>query len=160
MSLDPTITRRCVLGTGAMACAGTVLVACGSDDDPDEGSTDPTATGGSESPAGGDGGNGGGDGGGAALVALGDVPVGGAVVVKGGPDGNVVVAQPEEGQVVAYTAKCTHKGGTVAVVGDKLQCPLHQSEFNWDTGEVLKGPAEEPLPEVTVMVEGDEVVTG
>lgn len=154
MSLDPTmtpsITRRCVLASSTFVGAGGVLVACGSDDDSDGGSTDPTASeGGAPTSEGG---------GGEALVALGDVPVGGAIVVAGGPDGNVVVAQPSEGEVVAFTAKCTHKGGTVAVVGDKLQCPLHGSQFNFDTGEVLHDPATQPLPKVDVKVDGDEVV--
>jgi len=93
-------------------------------------------------------------------VALSKVPVGGAVSAKS-PDGKpVIVAQPSAGQVVAFSAKCTHMGCTVAPRGAKLQCPCHGSQFDALTGKVLHGPAQRPLAAFPVKVEGGTVVSG
>jgi Rieske Fe-S protein len=77
------------------------------------------------------------------------VPVGTAVVTSGSPP--YVVAQPSAGQFVAFSAACTHRGVTVnAGDGATLVCPAHGSQFNADTGAVLKGPAARPLAAVPV----------
>lgn len=95
---------------------------------------------------------------GGGLVALGDVPVGGAVSVKTADGAEIVVAQPEAGTVVAFSAICTHMGCVVKPEGGELACPCHGSRFEAATGEVLKGPADEPLPAVQVRLDGDRVV--
>lgn len=97
--------------------------------------------------------------GGATVTALADVPVGGAVMAEanGAP---VVVAQPEAGTVVAFSAKCTHKGCVVKLKTETtLECPCHFANFEALTGVVTKGPATENLPAVAVAVEGGNVVT-
>lgn len=38
-----------------------------------------------------------------------------------------------------------------------IECPLHQALFDVRTGEVLDGPASEPLATYPVKVEGDEI---
>jgi Rieske Fe-S protein len=77
------------------------------------------------------------------------VPVGAAIVVAGPPP--YVVAQPTEGQFVAFSAACTHRGTTVtAGNGTTLVCPAHGSQFNAATGAVLKGPANQPLASAQV----------
>ena len=74
--------------------------------------------------------------------------------------GSVLLTQPSDGVVVAFSATCTHQGCTVRPgAGTLLDCPCHGSEFDGATGAVLKGPAAEPLPAVAVAVEGDQVVT-
>jgi cytochrome b6-f complex iron-sulfur subunit len=95
---------------------------------------------------------------GRALVRLADVPVGGAVAAKDRGGAPVVVAQPREGQVVAFSAICTHKGCTVAPQDRILKCPCHGSTFDPETGRNTGGPAPRPLAEVAVRVEGDSVV--
>jgi len=93
------------------------------------------------------------------LVALADVPVGGAKAVNL-PDGTPgVVAQPTAGTAVCFSAICTHNGCTVAVHGKELDCPCHQSRFNAFTGAVLQAPATSPLPKIPVKVSGGDVVT-
>ena len=78
------------------------------------------------------------------------VPVGTATVVSGRPH-PYVVAQPTVGHFVAFSAACTHRGVTVnAGDGMTLVCPAHGSQFNADTGAVLKGPAASPLTAVPV----------
>ena len=92
-------------------------------------------------------------------VAITEVPVGAAVVVSGPPP--YVVAQPTQGQFVAFSAACTHRGTTVKVdTGTTLKCPAHGSEFNADTGAVLKGPAASPLKSVPVVVDNEMLTIG
>ena len=113
----------------------------------------------------GDGGSGsedtGGEGGGTGSISAADVAVGSAVVVEVGGE-SVVVAQPTEGEYVAFSATCTHQGTTVeAGDGLELTCPNHGSRFDaGDGGAVLNGPATSPLRSVDVALEGDQLVIG
>ena len=95
---------------------------------------------------------------GAGLIALSDVPVGGAAAATTASGAKVVVAQPEAGKVVAFSAVCTHASCSVAVEGSQLVCPCHGSMFSAATGAVVRGPAVQPLPAVAVAVKDGEVV--
>lgn len=113
-----------------------------------------------------DGGGGGtddalGDGGGGGSISASDVAVGNAVVVDVGGE-SVVVAQPTEGEFVAFSATCTHQGTTVGVSdGLELTCPNHGSRFDaGDGAAVINGPATSPLRSVPVALEGDQLVIG
>lgn len=93
-----------------------------------------------------------------ALAAAGDVPVGGGVILDGP---GVVVTQPVDGEFAAFSATCTHQGCTVAEVGDGLiTCPCHGSQYSVEDGSVQRGPAEGPLPEVPIVVEGGQILRG
>src|SRR5262245_26059141 len=62
------------------------------------------------------------------------------------------------GRFCATQAKCTHRGGALSpgkLDGSTVTCPLHGSQFNVCTGEVLRGPAIDPLMTYRVVVEGD-----
>ena len=71
-----------------------------------------------------------------------------------------VVAQPVAGEVVAFSAVCTHAGTVVEAAGGlELRCPNHGSRFDaGDGAAVLNGPAADPLPSVPAAVEGDLVL--
>nr|WP_297429832.1 Rieske (2Fe-2S) protein [uncultured Actinotalea sp.] len=142
-------TRRHVLtGAAGVAAGACLLAACG-------------ASGGSEAADDGaapDAGDGATDGAGGALAALADVPVGGAVLVTSASGLDVLVAQPVEGEVVGYSAICTHQGCTVAPDGSELVCPCHGSVFDLASGEALAGPATEALAPFPVRVEGGDVL--
>ena len=74
-------------------------------------------------------------------------------------DQKLVVTQPAEGEFKAFTAVCTHQQSALDAVGDDgIACPLHGSRFSITDGSATRGPATEPLAEVAVTVEGDNVV--
>jgi cytochrome b6-f complex iron-sulfur subunit len=143
------------LGVGA-ACAS--LVACG---------------GGASSSGGGDygGGNSGGSDGGSKKSSGGDAKAGGEAIAsesevapgsafKFKDSGNpAVLVHLDNGDFVAYSAVCTHQGCTVAYKEGNLACPCHGSIFDpADGAAVVSGPAQRPLPEIPVKVQGGEVV--
>src|ERR671911_308339 len=65
----------------------------------------------------------------------------------------------DNGDFVAYSAICTHQRCTVDYKDGNLACPCHGSVFDPANGAaVVAGPAQRPLPEIPVKVEGGEVV--
>lgn len=160
---DPTdLTRRTVLTLGSVGAAGGALALAGcATDAPDATATatptasptpsvteeppaDPTAAP-DAPPVGED------------IAALADVPIGGSIdaSIKGEP---ALIAQPTAGQVVAFSAICTHQKCVVAAAGNEFHCPCHGSMFDAATGDVIQGPALEPLSSIPVAVSGDRIV--
>ncbi|MGP4028477.1 Rieske (2Fe-2S) protein [Actinomadura sp. 3N407] len=137
-------TRRGVLlGAGLAGIAGIAAACGGSGDD------------------GGDaGGSGGGDAGGGAagtaLASAGEIPVGGGKVFE---DAKVVVCQPAQGEFKAFSATCTHRGCSVgSVSGGMINCPCHGSKFKITDGSVASPPADKPLEERQITVQGDKIM--
>jgi len=57
----------------------------------------------------------------------------------------------------AFADTCTHQGCSLAegtLEGTTVICPCHGSEFNVATGEVVRGPAREPVESYAVQLEG------
>ena len=162
MQQEATPHRRTVVLAGVVVLAGGgALAACGSGDSTAMSST--TVPPGSEtagpSPSPSPSGSSSGSGSTKAIVKLDDVPIGGAVAAQA-PSGAVIVAQPAEGRVVAFSAICTHQGCKVAPAGVTLNCPCHGSKFDAMTGRVLNGPAKADLEPVAVKISGQDVVAG
>ncbi|MFD0776270.1 Rieske (2Fe-2S) protein [Streptomonospora algeriensis] len=84
-----------------------------------------------------------------------EIPVGGGSVVI---DGKLVVTQPKEGDFKAFSAVCTHAGCTVQEVETTVNCLCHGSRFDVATGEVRSGPANRPLEELSITVDGTDIV--
>ena len=66
------------------------------------------------------------------------------------------------GDLFAIDDECTHEGCSLSdgdLDGDELSCLCHGSVFNVRTGEVLQGPAEEPVPTYPLHVDGETVYT-
>ena len=56
----------------------------------------------------------------------------------------VVLTRTSAG-ITALRVNCTHQGFPVGRVGAVLECELHGSRFNPETGAVINGPAARPL---------------
>lgn len=156
IDIHPALSRRRVLAIGAGAAVSvSALAGCGGSDDAASEPAGTTSTADSTSAsakasAAGDGAG--------ALAKVADIPVGGAVSAQG-PDGKpVIVSQPSDGKIVAFSAICTHMGCTVAPVGKILQCPCHGSTYDPATGTNTGGPAPRPLTEIKVRIEDGAVV--
>jgi Rieske Fe-S protein len=154
---DP--TRRTILTFGSVGAVGgaLALVGCAADAPSPTGSAsspppslveDPPsdATSAPDAPALGD-----------DIAAVADVPVGGSIdaTINGEP---ALVSQPTAGKVVAFSAVCTHQQCVVAAAGNEFHCPCHGSMFDAATGDVIQGPALEPLTPIGVAVSGDRIV--
>ena len=66
------------------------------------------------------------------------------------------------GRLLAVGDVCTHADallheGSVDRIRCTVECPLHSTEFDLRTGEVLTPPATEPVRTFSVRVQGDEI---
>ena len=136
--------RQAVAGTAGLGAGAALLTACGSSGE----SESLTANDGRPAQA-------------TDMAAVTDVPVGG--VIQANNDGvTVMITQPTEGTFHAFSSVCTHQGCQVTrITEEAIICPCHSSNFSVTTGEVVSGPAEEPLPKYEVSESGGTLtVTG
>ena len=64
------------------------------------------------------------------------------------------------GEVYAVSGTCTHEETDLAlgvVLEDRVVCPLHLSQFDLKTGQVMNPPAEIPLQRFNVKIEGETI---
>ncbi|MDT4990369.1 MAG: hypothetical protein QOH97_261 [Actinoplanes sp.] len=152
-------SRRAVLaGAGALG-ATCLLAACG----PDASTSSTNSTGSdytnSPAPAGSSAGTGGKSdsgaiGTGTVLAAVADVPSGGGIIT-----GDLVITQPQAGTFKAFSKVCTHRNCAVNKVGGgEISCPCHGSTYSIEDGSPTGGPAQKPLPETKVKVDGTNIV--
>jgi len=60
------------------------------------------------------------------------------------------------GEVSALSGTCTHEDADLGlgfVIEDRVVCPLHLSQFDLRSGQVLSPPANEPLRSFNVKIE-------
>ncbi len=71
-----------------------------------------------------------------------------------------VLVRLESGELLMYSAECTHKGCTVGYKAEEqhLVCPCHDSTFSPLSGEVISGPADEPLAKLAVKVANGKIL--
>lgn len=75
-------------------------------------------------------------------------------------DDRTVVLLNVDDELYAIDDECTHQACSLSdgdLEGDVLDCICHGSRFNVKTGEVVEGPAQEPVPTYPVEVEGGNV---
>jgi Rieske Fe-S protein len=140
---DAAVSRRTVVVEACLVAGAVTLSGCTVYDTSLE-EPAPTKPGGSAGPT-------------SPLAATADVPVGGGLVVK---DQKIVVTQPTKGEFKGFSAVCTHRGCLVsAVANGTINCTCHGSKFSIADGSVTAGPAEAPLGDVPVAVDGAQIVT-
>jgi Rieske Fe-S protein len=158
---DSTLTRRHVVTVGAAAAVGaagvTTLAACGGSSS-GSGTGASTSTGAADPSSASPGASSGA--GSAALAKVSDVPVGGAISANSAEGKPIILSQPTAGDIVAFSAICTHMGCTVAPAGAQLKCPCHGSVYKASDGSVVNGPAPNPLAPFNVSVSGQDIVEG
>ncbi len=92
---------------------------------------------------------------GTVVGAAADVPVGGGAIYSAVA---LVVTQPTKGTFKAFSTRCPHTGCAVdKVVGAKIVCPCHGSQFSIADGSVLQPPAPSPLTEKAITVSGGQI---
>jgi nitrite reductase/ring-hydroxylating ferredoxin subunit len=77
--------------------------------------------------------------------------------------GEDVAVANVEGELHAFSDVCTHRQCSLAegdLDGTTVTCACHGSEFDVTTGDVLGGPAVEPVQTFRVTVEGDDLKIG
>jgi Rieske Fe-S protein len=94
------------------------------------------------------------------IARVGDVPLRGSMNFSyPRPHDLCIIAQPEEGRFVAYSARCTHLSCPVEYQAERqwLFCPCHNGAFHVDDGRVLQGPPPHALPRIMLEIRGDEI---
>ena len=85
-----------------------------------------------------------------------ELPANGALVYR---ESRIALVR-EGGNIIALSLVCPHLGCTVSVTPTGMVCPCHGSRFNMK-GELLSGPATEPLAQLALESDGENlVVTG
>jgi len=75
-------------------------------------------------------------------------------------DGKRIMVVNLEGHLHAWDGTCTHEEADLStgfMLGDRITCPLHLSQFDLHTGQAVNPPATEPLKKYNVKVESDQV---
>lgn len=77
-----------------------------------------------------------------------------------GPNDPCIMVRTKQGEVVAYSQKCTHLSCAVyySAESNRLECPCHEGYFSIETGRVLQGPPPRPLPRIELEQVGDELI--
>ncbi len=70
---------------------------------------------------------------------------------------DIAVQKMGDNSYSALLLLCTHQQTQLTVTGNGYNCPLHGSNFD-KTGNVLKGPAEQPLQQFDTSVYNDNLI--
>jgi 3-phenylpropionate/trans-cinnamate dioxygenase ferredoxin subunit len=65
------------------------------------------------------------------------------------------------GELLAFSDICTHRGCNLTsggeIDGTVIECECHGSQFDMKTGEVVEGPAEDPIATFEIREEDGEI---
>jgi Rieske Fe-S protein len=97
-------------------------------------------------------------GGASALTTTSKIPVGGGMIFTAE---KVVITQPTAGEFKGFSAVCTHMGCIVNKISNgTIDCPCHGSQYSIKNGDVVGGPAPNPLPDQPIKVSGSDIFLG
>lgn len=73
--------------------------------------------------------------------------------------GSPAIVSRQNGELIAFSAVCTHLGCTVSYQpqDEILRCPCHGGEYDID-GSVIDGPPPKPLPKLNVKIEDGKIM--
>jgi thiosulfate dehydrogenase [quinone] large subunit len=71
---------------------------------------------------------------------------------------SALVIRGVDGELVAYSATCTHAGCDVEWRDGVIRCPCHHARFDPATGEPVRGPARLPLTPLEVVERDGKIV--
>lgn len=156
------LTRRAVLAATGVAGVATLAACAGETEDEATATAGDDASTGEESASDGatDSGDDSGESSGDVIATVADVPVGGAIAATTAAGEAILLTQPTDGEIHAFSSVCTHQGCTVEPADGELDCPCHGSVFDLTTGAPLQGPASDPLPEVSIQVADNGDISG
>ncbi|MBK6971306.1 MAG: ubiquinol-cytochrome c reductase iron-sulfur subunit [Candidatus Microthrix sp.] len=95
-----------------------------------------------------------------AIIKEADIPEDGEYLFKyPGDDDPAILVKLPNGDLRAFTQKCTHLGCVVYYKPEEatLYCPCHHGFFDPDSGAATAGPPDRPLAAIDVEVRGDTV---
>lgn len=148
---------------GVSVTGASVVAACGGGGSNGGATTTASSGGGATTTGAGGEGSGGatetGGSGGQAIAQTSEVPQNSAVRFTNAGQPALLI-HLQNGDFVAYSAVCTHQQCEVTYQQETSQivCPCHGSVFEPSNGaQVVNGPAEQPLPEIPVEVQGEQV---
>ena len=75
-------------------------------------------------------------------------------------DGSHILLSKIGGEVFAVSGTCTHEEtdlGMGFLLEDRVICPLHLSQFDLKTGQVMNPPATIPLKRFNVKIKDEEI---
>jgi nitrite reductase/ring-hydroxylating ferredoxin subunit len=75
--------------------------------------------------------------------------------------GEPVAVFTVRGALFAIGAQCTHVGGPLdegELIDHRIECPWHGSVFDVETGAVLRGPAETPVPAYRAFMDAEGLI--
>ncbi len=75
-------------------------------------------------------------------------------------DGRHIILTNIGGEVYAVSGVCTHEDTDLGIgfmIEERIVCPLHLSQFDLRTGEVLNPPATVPLTKFNVKIDGGNI---
>jgi nitrite reductase/ring-hydroxylating ferredoxin subunit len=75
-------------------------------------------------------------------------------------NGEEVCIANVSGKLYAISNECTHQQGSLAdgsLNGFEIKCPMHGSRFDLRTGEVIHGPARDPVPIYELKIDGNDI---
>ena len=95
------------------------------------------------------------------VASLDEIPVGASIAVEVGGE-QVALVRPEESVVKAVHNICSHQYYELAPEGwvetNSIECGLHGSTFDLDSGEPETLPALDPIPVYACEVQGEDVL--
>jgi Rieske Fe-S protein len=94
--------------------------------------------------------------GGISIGTTADLPVGGSLAFSDSVGNPGFALQPKAGTYLAYSAVCTHQGCTVGYdqAANQFACPCHGALFSGASGDVVRGPAKDPLQRYSIAESG------